>query len=217
MRYMFTVIVVLIAGSFSPGVDPLTPYEKVRASKEELIRLPELEMRFGDFIEEMRLRANVPIVIDEQAFARAGIKQVRDEYLTLPELNGVSMGTVLRFAASKTGDGTMIQQGNTLWIVPCQERAVRMFRQPVDVEFVQKPVKEALAELKTRTGADFEIDDDFIDKNAPFVNAHFRGVAVEDAVEEVARQAGLRVIRHPTCLFVTTPERARELDAPPDL
>src|SRR6185436_15484910 len=84
---------------------------------------------------------------------------------------------------------------------------------PILASFKNKPLNEIVNELSEMTCAPIVIDERVGQKKDKKVTAAFyNDVSLQGALRVVTEQSGLSVIQMNSILFVTTPERARQLE-----
>ncbi|MGE3804345.1 MAG: hypothetical protein AB7K24_06710, partial [Gemmataceae bacterium] len=191
------------------GKVPSSP-ELLQAKLGKIVATPVIERNctLNKALKTFSERFEIEVVVDLRAFKEGGQGQdPREQTVELPAFTGISVRNALGKLASQV-DGVIIQEGNTLWLVPswCSDQALE---QRIDVDYEDKPLEAALKDLAARSGVNVALDHNRTREAAKLkVSLKLAGTPLEMAVVLVADQAGLDVVFLDDMLYVTTPQNA---------
>jgi hypothetical protein len=158
-------------------------------------------------------RYNVPIVVDTAAFETdLSMVDVEQMHVKLAKVVGISLRTVLRRLLAQV-QGDLQIPGEMLLVVPNTRMSPEsLFKHAVDASFEKQPLAEALQELAALTGVSVVLDVSAGDKIKAPVTAIFTDVPVQTAVKILASMADLKMVPLDNVLYVTTKQKAQELE-----
>jgi hypothetical protein len=182
------------------------------------------EMQLQDFARIISDRYNVPVTVNKTAFQNIAQSNPDDIKLNVPKAKGLSLATVLRSVLVEV-NATFLVRKNHIEIVPIQVAAkeakiagsdeddgtVRLAQPLVSAIYKEKPLNEALADLAEEYDLTVVLAPQAGDAKAAFVNARLLNVPADRAIELLALQADLRVIKTGASYFVTTRDHASDL------
>lgn len=159
-------------------------------------------------------RFGINILLDKQAFRDDfSINEIESQPVMLPKMQNVPLRSILQQLA-RQAQGTVIQEGGIVWIVPPERARSRLLRQPVDLEFENVRVSAALRDVAEQTGFTIVLDSTRTGDSAQSkLTTTLRGAGLEDAVRTLADMTGLKAILVGDIFYVTTPEHAEEIAA----
>jgi hypothetical protein len=178
-----------------------------------------------DALEFLADRYDVPVIVDFKAFEEIGVQQVEEQPVQLPKMVGVSLATVLRLLLSQLkGDehhGTYAIQDDHLLITTTlhasnAETWTADSGAPaptIDVDCVQKPLQDALQEIRDLSRMNILVDARVADKARKPVTATLAKVPADTAVRLLADMGDLRMVVVDNVLYVTSVDNAKELQA----
>ena len=171
-------------------------------------------------------RYEVTFVIREKAFRDAGTENIRDAKanLTATKFEGISLHQFLSTLLDDIGATYLIRAGY-LEIVPV-EFAAKEAKFPTDEDgitrmdcplvsaiYKEKPFNEAVAELAELYDLNVVIAPQSADNKTGFVSARLLNVPADKALELLAVQADLRVVRKGNAFLITSTDHANGLFA----
>jgi hypothetical protein len=220
-----------------PAQDEAQP-AKAKAGQDALAALldklhsQEVQLREGTNINEIPLfellqdlskRYDVPFVINEESFKAENEPNIKEKKPTLSatQLRGLTLHQFLTTTLDSMG-ATYMVKGKTIEIVH-PVHAARLTKTAVDqiddvrkmlaqplVSFVakEKPLNEAIAQLADRYDLSVVVSPQAGDARTGFVTARLLNVPAETALELLATQCDLRVVRKGTAFLITSKDHA---------
>ncbi len=167
-----------------------------------------------DALEFLSLKHGVQFIIDTNAFASIDVPKPEDANVQLPKLMGVSLSTVLRLMLGQvkgtkfTGAYRVTDEYIEITTTYHKDAAQNGV---IDVSFDRRPLQMALRELADMTDTNITLDPSVADKARRPVTAALSHVTTETAVRILADMADLKLVILDNVLYVTTREKAREL------
>jgi hypothetical protein len=180
------------------------------------------QLKFSEILELVHheLKTNgkeVRFVLDEEAYREEfpDAPAMLDHPLQLRIMPGkASVNHLLRQALKQLPiKSAMIVRAGRVDIVPdVRTERKYLLNQTFHVEFSERRLDQALEELSELTGVSIMIDGRAKEKAQTPVTARFHDDdALQDAVRMLAETADLKLVYLVTGIFVTTPERAKEM------
>jgi len=176
-----------------------------------------------DALEFISDRYQLTILIDEQAFKsqrKEKEKNVGDEHVRLPKMNGIPAGTILSLLAAQV-DGTYLVRPEYVEITTLKRsRPVdwvssdRDLAPKVNATFDQRPLDRALRQLASSSGINVILDGRVTEKAAQTpITTTFIQAPVDTAVQLLADMGDLKSVAMDNMLYVTTKANAEALQS----
>jgi hypothetical protein len=180
-----------------------------------------------DVLEFFSDRYDIPIVVDDKAFEAIGVQKIAEQPVSLPKLIEVSRATALhmllaQIMSDKGERGTFLLRHDhvlvtTTWhATPARWTQDRPGIPHVDLALDRRPVDEALREVTALTGINVVVDVPAVAKARKTITAVMNNTRVDTAVRVLAEMAELKSVAVDNVLFVTTPDKAKQLQAEQD-
>lgn len=166
------------------------------------------------------------ITINEAAFKQAGLPDIKEAKLniTATQLRNLTLQQFFRVALDGMGATYLVRNGS-LEIVPIRHAAkvtksavsededggVRLNEPLVSAVFKEKPLNEAVAKLAEMYDLTVTVAPQAGDAKTGFVNARILNQPADKAIELLALQCDLRVVRSGTAYMLTSRDHANEL------
>jgi type II secretory pathway component HofQ len=179
-----------------------------------------VEFETGDLKDALAFlteRYNVPIHIDSAAFeADLSMLDVDRMQVKLQKVVGISLRTVLRLLVAQVqGDFRIMNE--MLLVVPHTRMLPEvLFKEAVNASFEKQPLTEALQEISALTGVSVVVDVSAGDNVRVPVTAILTDAPLQTAVRILANMADLKVVPMDNVLYVTTTDKAQQLDEEKD-
>lgn len=203
---------------------PADPTAQVLAKLRQPLALKSGEVSIQEFAALVEKGTGVGVVVNEGAFRDSGAAAAEaDGLLVRPAgFKGASAAAVLRLTLAKT-DATYLVRRDHLEIVPVsharREARATTRTDPqtgndippfplVSGVFKERPLSEALDELAADHDLTVLLSPQAADQRAAFVSARLLNVPADTAVELLALQADLRVVRRGAALLVTSKDHS---------
>ena len=184
------------------------------------------EVPLIELIQHLAKRYELTFSINEESFKAEGLNSIRDAVpgVSMTQVRGLTIHQFLTTVLHSTG-GTYIVKGKTIEIV-APGRAARRTRSSVTVAedgraalkeplvsavFKEKPLNEAVASLAERYDLTAIVSPQAGDARTGFITARFLNIPADRALELVALQADLRVVRKGAAFLITSREHADAL------
>jgi hypothetical protein len=205
--------------------DEKQPRDLIRQKLAKPVTLPkETNTTIKDFVDELARQCGVSFVLDQAAFrADQQIDNINEQPMKLPRLTDVPLRAVLRLMLQQlewAAGGYRVRDGyieiTTLQRVLLQSVAngEPPLRPLVDVEFVRRPLDEALRDLADQADINYLVDEAHIgDKGKTPVSATLENVPVDTAARLLSDMAGLQAVLADNVLYLTTRDKGKELQA----
>jgi hypothetical protein len=198
------------------------------------LRLP-CDLKAGEasldvFAEEISKVSGIPILVNENALNGVGamgevaLRADAGPTVKIPKVKGLPVGVVLRHCLSQV-QATYLVRKSYIEIVSVAA-AIReskndlpddladglTMRAPlVSAIFKEKPLNEAVAELADEFEVTVVVSPQAGDNKTGFVSARLLNVPADDALELLAAQADLRVVRQGKAFLITSPDHANQI------
>jgi hypothetical protein len=216
--------------------DPKPPAKKADAT-ETILNTLEREVSLKDDVniseiplfelsQDFSKRFQLTFVINKEAFKAAGMPDPLQERprIASTQLRGLNLRQFLTLTLESLGATYLVKNG-TLEIVPVQfaakltksatsegEDSRPHLNEPlVSVIFKEKPLNEAVAKVAEMYDLTITIATQAGDAKAGFVNARILNMPADKAIELLALQCDLRVVRRGTAYMLTSKDHANEL------
>ena len=227
------VLAVLVTGlAFAPwsaAADPAAKKADPTADLLDKLRKPvDLnvadEVRLAELADLLAAKFGVPVMVNVREFRETGIPAADDMMVKLPRAKGLSLNTVLRHTLEAHGVTFLVRKDH-LELVP-QDFAARVTknltpgdmpgggqaREPlVSAIYKEKPLNEAVADLADEYNLTVVVSPQTGDNRSGFVSARLLNVPADKALELLALQADLRVVRKGSAYLITGKDHANEL------
>jgi hypothetical protein len=205
---------------------PADPTAELLAKLRQPITLPAAEMTLPEFAAAVEKATGVGVVINEGAFRADGAGEEPDAMPPVrpARFKGATAAAVLRQTLGKR-EATYLIRRDHVEIVPVAY-ALKESREAnrtdkngepitphplVSAVFRERPLNAALEELAAEYDLTVVVAPQAADQKAAFVTARLLNVPADRAVELLALQADLRVIRRGAAFVVTSKEHAEGL------
>lgn len=176
----------------------------------------------ADLVEE---KHGIPVVVNEQSLGGgAAVCRADGPMVKLPKAKGLSVEATLRLALAPL-PATFLVRKTYIEVVglpfavretknspPEDEADGRDMRAPlVNGIYREKPLNEVVADLAEEYDLTVVVAPQAGDNKAAFVTARLLNVPADDALELLAAQADLRVVRQGAAYLVTSPDHANAM------
>jgi hypothetical protein len=201
------------------------PTAELLAKLRQPVALPAGDMKLAEFVAAVEKATGVPVTVNTAAFRADGEgESVGELAVRLAGSKKLSAAVALRHTLGQNG-WTYLVRRDHVEIVPL-EYARKESRQPVRTDanddqippqplvsavFKERPLTEALADLAAEYDLTVVLAPQAADKKAGFVTARLLNVPADRAVELLAVQADLRVVRRGAAFLVTTKDHRDSL------
>jgi hypothetical protein len=183
------------------------------------------EVQLGAFTDLVEARGGVAAVINDEAFRGEGVENPAEQTVKPSRLKTLSLAAHLRHALGQRG-ATYLVRKDHVEIVPLavavREAKVQVEDGPaqlllpyplVSAVYREKPFNEAVADLAADHDLTVVVAPQAGDNRTAFVSARLLNVPADKALELLALQADLRVLRKGNAFFVTGKDHADQLAA----
>lgn len=146
-----------------------------------------------------------------------------DSEIAMLKVKGLPLGATLRQVLSEKGATYLVRKSH-IEIVPIgvaakeakipgidDDGTTRLTQPLVSAIYKEKPLNEALADLAEEHDLTVVLAPQAADQKAAFVSARMLNVPADKAIEMLALQADLRVVKKGSSFFVTSKDHAGEL------
>jgi hypothetical protein len=184
------------------------------------------EIPLFELLQEMSKRHQVTFTILEEHFKADGQPNIKEEKpkFAAVQINGVTMHQFLTMTLESVGATYLVKNG-VIEIVPIQYAAkvtksgfrqdddirARLNEPLVSVIFKEKPLNEAVAEVAKMYDLTITLSPQAGDAKTGFVTARILNQPADKAIELLALQCDLRVVRRGTAYLLTSKDHANEL------
>lgn len=204
---------------------PADPTAELLAKLRQPVTLPAGEMSLAEFAAAVEKATGVGVAINERAFSTDGENGDPAELPVRPaRFKGATAADVLRHTVARHG-ATFVVRRTHVEILPlaAARREAKLSTgtdgngdpiEPaplVSAVFKEKPVNEALAELAAEHDLTVVVAPQAGDHKTTCVSARLLNVPADKAVELLAVQADLRVVRRGAAFLVTSKDHAEQL------
>jgi hypothetical protein len=197
--------------------------QEVRLREDRVIN----EVPLFELIQTFGKEYELTFVINEVAFKQAGIPDIKEAKpnLTGTPLRGLTLRQLLLVTLDSIG-ATYLVKGATIEIVPIQfaakvtksslsrtgdEGHAQLNEPLVSAIFKEKPLNEAAAKIAEMYDLTVVVAPQAADVKATAVTARILNMPADKAIELLALQSDLRVVRRGPAYLLTTKEHANEL------
>ncbi len=191
-----------------PSVDPVA--DTVAKLRQPLKLNQELDgMAMKDLITFVEKDHKLKFIVDEKQFKNAGETAILDKKLTLKQnVGGLRVGKALGIILTSI-EATYIVHKDHIGIVPVPEGKSTVC---VTGVYKERPLNEVLAEIADDCDVTILVAPQSGDARMTFINSRLLNVPLESAIELLAVQADLRVIKRKGAYLVTGRDHANELN-----
>jgi len=215
----------LVATTAQPAAvrnDPLTDLLQKLHGEEILIEGNLNEIPLFELIQRLSKQHGVTFVINDESFRTAGIQDVKNKTpnLAATQLRGLTLHQFLTTVLDSVG-ATYMLKGQTIEIVTPgyvaaatirDEEGLKSLQEPlVSAIFKEKPLNEAIAVLAERYDLTVVVSQQAGDAKTGPVTARLLNVPADRALELLAVQSDLRVVRKGAAFLITSREHADAL------
>jgi hypothetical protein len=185
--------------------------------------IPGNELPLQEFADYLTERQGVPVVLNTAAFLSGAGDDPMELKVTMSKVKSLPLGVSLRQALAVLNATYLVRKGH-IEIVPISFAAKeaklseyegdepdRLSQPLVSAIYKEKPANEALADLAEEYDLTIVVAPQAGDNKAGFVNARLLNVPADKAVELLAIQADLRVVKTGNAYLVTSKDHANEL------
>lgn len=226
----------------APADDSALIAEKLldRIDQERLENTP-----LRDVLDFLQKRTELTILLDLKALVNEGVGEspaaIENLQISLPAMKRVRIETLVKLIADQIGADFYIAPDHVRITSPTVKDLVTGRARPlpdlyggevpddqierkevvraipyVTATFRDTPVAEALRDVAARAGRNVVLSAAAADKAQTKVSVGLSNVAFETAAASLAEAAGLRAFRTGNVVVIVTPERAKQLESPPD-
>jgi hypothetical protein len=182
------------------------------------------ELRLEELAELIEEKQGIPVVINEASFGSpAAVALADNPPIRLPKAKGLSVADALRFCLTQA-NATFLVRKTYLEIVsipfairetnnamPDDDGTGAMRAPLVSAIYKEKPLNEVVADLAVEYDLTVIVAPQAGDHKTAFVTARLLNVPADDALELLAAQADLRVIRQGKAYLITNADHANGL------
>jgi hypothetical protein len=184
------------------------------------------EIPLFELLQDLSKRHGLTFVINENSFKAAGQQNIKEEKpnITATQLRGLHLHQFLRVVLDSTG-ATYLIKDSTIEIVSIAHAAkvtkaavsqeedgrVRLNEPLVSAVYKEKPLNEVVAEIAKMYDLTAVVSPQAGDARTGFVTARLLNVPADKALELLALQCDLRVVRRGTTFLITGKDHANEL------
>jgi hypothetical protein len=207
-----------------------TAAEKQRQALERVLDLEIADLPLDRAVNQLREQTGINFVLDKTAIPGNALfdpttgqplnplqGQLVSGYNNL-RLSVLSHGAPVRSVVSKmlrAHNLAHVLVGDTVYITTKEKAIERQLGQEISVNIEATPLSDALKRLARETGANLVLDPGSTKAGQTALTLRLDEVPLETAVEVLADEAGLRVVRLSNVLYVTSEARAEKLRKPP--
>jgi hypothetical protein len=166
-----------------------------------------------------QFKGQLPIFVDKPGFNALMLEteDIYDENVQLPPTTDfMSMHHALRLIVGQLakGQATFLIRNSQIEIVPQNRATVEylLYETKVARVFDEKPLADVLSELSGLSGLTINLDPAVGSKGETLISASFVNSPLEEALVTISEQAELKLFIQPGSVFVTTPEKAMQLE-----
>ena len=169
---------------------------------------------------------DLPVVVNEESFKAAGLPNIKEEKprLAATDLRGVTVHQFFMLTLDGLGATYLVKNG-TIEIVPTMHAAkvtksgvsqdednrARLHEPLVSAIFKEKPLNEAVARIAEMYDLTVTFSPQAGDAKTGFVTTRMLNLPADKALELLALQCDLRVVRRGTAFLLTSKDNANEL------
>jgi hypothetical protein len=197
--------------------------DKLHGEEVELPQANINEIPLFELLQQLAKRHEVSFVIDEECFRTIGVQDIKTKTATLTatQIRGQTLHQFLTTIFDNLG-ATYLIKGKTIEIVTPEyavratksavhhdENGRKVLREPlVSAVFKEKPLNEAVASIAERYDLTVAVSPQAGDARMGFVTVRMLNLPADRALELVALQADLRVVRRGVAYLITSREHA---------
>ena len=179
-----------------------------------------------ELLQEVSKRGNLTFVINEESFKTEGQPNIKEEKprFAATDLRGLTIHQFLTVALDSHGATYLVKNG-TIEIVPTSHAArvtksgvsqeevgrARLNEPLVSAIFKEKPFNEVVAKIAEMYDLTVIVSPQVGDAKTGFVTARLLNVPADKALELLALQCDLRVVRRGAAFLITSKDQANEL------
>lgn len=180
-----------------------------------------------ELLQDLSKRHGLTFVIDEDSFKQVGQPNFKEEkpVLATTQLRGITLHQFLTMALNSMGATYLVKSG-MIEIVPAQYAAevtksaltdqnengrARLKEPLVSAIFKEKPLNEVVAKLAEMYDLNVIVSQQAGEARVGPISVRLLNVPADKALELLALQADLRVVRKANTFFITSKEQANEL------
>lgn len=234
VRFLTAFVAVALCASPALAADP--PAKKPDPAESVLDTLFGQEVTVGqenindiplfELLEKLSKRHALTFVINEEAFKAAGMPDVKERKPNLAATNvrGLQLHQFLALIGESMGTTYLVRK-SVIEIVPVsyaakvakaqteqgEDGAVRLVEPLVCAVFKEKPLNEAVALLAERYDLNVVVTPQAGDAKTGFVTARLLNMPADKALEMLAVQSDLRVVRKGNGYLITSRDHANEM------
>jgi hypothetical protein len=178
----------------------------------------------GELTELIGKRHEIPVIVNNTAYQNLVGEAPTDSAIKLPKAaKGLPLSTVLKTALAEKGSTYLVRRTH-IEIVPIgaaakeakipasDEDGFTHLTQPlISAIYKEKPLNEALADLAEENDLTIVVAPQAGDNKIGFVSARLLNVPADKAIELIAVQADLRVVKKANGYLITSGDHAAEL------
>lgn len=226
-RFLITLAIGLVLTlPAAAAEDPLVDLLQKLHTEEVLIEGNINDIPHFELLQKLAARHKIAFVINEEAFRAFNVNDPKDKKpnLAATQLRGLTVHNFLTMVLNSMG-ATYMLKGKTVEIVPPSyaaratkssvvenEEGRNSLAEPlVSTVIKEKPLSEAVALIAERYDLTVVVSPQAGDAKAGIVTARLLNVPADEAIELLAAQSDLRVVRKGTAFLITSREHADSL------
>jgi len=200
------------------------PTAVLLAKLREPVTADATDATLAEVVEFLGKRFEVGVVVNEAAFRAGGVANPGEVVVKFPAQRGtLSLGRLLQ-AALAPHEATYLVRKGYVEVVPVafaarqtrneageDEGAVRLAEPLVSAIYKEKPLNEAVADIAEEFDLTVVVAPQAGDSRMAFVSTRLLNVPADKALELIAIQADLRVVRKGAAFLITSRDHANEL------
>lgn len=181
------------------------------------------QLPLGEFAPYIQNKYGIPVTINEKAFKVVGAAEPNEARLKIPAVKGLPLGVLVRQALDSI-DATFLVRRAHIEIVPiafavqetknagADEGGPARLKEPlVSMIFKEKAFNEAVAELAEEYDLTVVVAPQSGDARTGFVTARLLNVPADKALELLAIQCDLRVVRKGNAFLISNRDHVNEM------
>ena len=221
-RVFVAIAVLMLAPGFGAAQDKKDPLADVLAKLRKPIDLKVDEpLKLTELGELLTDKFGLPVTMNTESFNNHVGDMPANIAVNLPKAKGIPVGATLRSVLADRNLTYLVRKTH-IEIVPIQvamkelkieesEDGSMTLPTLVSAVYKEKPLNEALADLAEEHDLTIVVGPQAADNKAAFVNARFLNVPADRAIELLALQADLTVVKKGAAFFVTSKEHEQDL------
>ncbi len=229
-RFLTTLVVAQVFAfpAVAAAEDPLADLLQKLHSEEVLIEGNINDIPHFELLQKLSARHKMSFVINEEAFRAVSVNDIKDKKpnLAATQLRGLTVHDFLTKILNSMG-ATYMVRGKVVEIVPPSyaarvtkssvvenEDGIKWLTEPlVSAVIKEKPLNEAVAQIAERFDLTVVVSPQAGDAKAGFVTARLLNVPADKALELLAVQSDLRVVRKGTAFLITSRDHSEGMFA----